>query len=387
MTALAFFRCVPFDAKLSTRACVERHQRAKRGGEAAAKFEASLIGPQRCASCSVGKAHAAGHAATAWDDGAPVELVTITLPAPRSAPKSTGRPPAVDDRRAPRAVEPTESETEAREEATQSDRLQPNAVERAEGEPGADPGARAAEQTSGGEAGDEPESAAAGGAGRAPVSAITEPADDGPARARGRSSESGERELVHSSDAGEPDRDRDLVERVNTSEGRDSSPPGTNHPLVARAEASAEAGPTGRRGQESPEGAPESGAARERGRGERAPAIERRPPMEKTFSKKCRSCGAAFTSHAPAARYCRPECREAKNSALDRALGGESTTTGTPAPKRASKTTAQKVDPRVTAALEYFEELIDQHDAEIQRLCAAANDLATAAGLPAPYEV
>lgn len=364
------FHCPATGVTQARTSCAARHKRssAEASGKSA-KGKEHLTGAEACVRCEVGKAHAAGEAPTHWPDGQLIELTTKRIPlvsarrapSPRSEERtdqqhpsrSTHTPIINPGRCAPRAAEPTKSPkakacSEAKEKA-----------ERAAGGPGAGPGARAAEQS----VAERPasvrsESAAAGGAGRAPKSATKCALSDGPAQVRGRSSESNGFRPVASSSPALTGRDRDPMKRVNTGEGRDSSPPGTNHPFVARAEASAEAGPTSWRGQESPEGAPESGAARERGRGERAPNTEggnrRRkpytPPQPPQQTRFCVDCGDEYQPTGQRQKRC-PPCGAGADRARRAVYDAQ---------RKAATEAARTRAPRIRMAIYVDDELVHQ---------------------------
>lgn len=116
----------------------------------------------------------------------------------------------------------------------------------------------------------------------------------------------------------------------------------------------------------------------------------------------CKHCSKEFEKPAPAARYCSDECREkgraARPSNAKPARTPESTTTAKASKKAAkpAKTSSQSSAPRTTAklgadvgraALDMLCSDIDAQAAELDRLMVAANQLATALGLPERYEV
>lgn len=102
---ISLFKCRTFGSNLRPAACGKRHELALRGGRAS-KNESAFDGHERCAACSVGASYARGETPATWDDGTPVELVTLALPAPRSTPKPAPSPLPAAPRSAPRVVEP-----------------------------------------------------------------------------------------------------------------------------------------------------------------------------------------------------------------------------------------------------------------------------------------
>lgn len=75
-TAAELFRCIPLGCKLRRSACGEKHV-LHRDGSSGQRIAV-------CATCEIGTAHHRGETPTAWPDGTPLELVTITLPEPGS---------------------------------------------------------------------------------------------------------------------------------------------------------------------------------------------------------------------------------------------------------------------------------------------------------------
>ncbi len=117
VVAVELFRCAPLSVKLTRTACADRHSRAKGRALTNPRGTTPLVGPERCAGCELGAAHARSETPASWPDGKPVEIVAAApepgssrwlTPAPRSEERSdpAALPPG-DDRRAPRSVQTT----------------------------------------------------------------------------------------------------------------------------------------------------------------------------------------------------------------------------------------------------------------------------------------